>query len=218
MSDPGLIRLLIVDDQGLFAQLLKTVLETRSDDFTVVGLASNGQEALERAQELKPDVILLDIKMPGLDGVACARELLARDPGTRIIMLTTFDDEGAVHATIDAGVAGYILKDCEPEVLFSAIHTVHSGASTVSPSILKKLAGPRSSSLPDLRSLLNRREQEILVLVAEGLENREIADRLFIAEQTVKNNMSNLYEKLEVKDRSKLVKIAEAFVASRTSG
>lgn len=213
MADQPCIRVLIADDQGLLAQLLKTVLETRSDDFEVVALVSNGREALVQAEKLRPDVVLLDIKMPVLDGVRCAKELLAQDPGSRIIMLTTFDDDAAIRETIDAGVAGYILKDCEPEVLFSAIRTVHSGASTLSPSILRKLSGERAL-VPGLEDL-NRRESEILGLVAQGLENKEIADRLFIAEQTVKNNVSSLYEKLGIKDRAKLVKVAESFVAGQ---
>lgn len=143
-----------------------------------------------------------------MDGVRTAKELVKRGPLPRIVMLTTFDDNSAVHEVLGAGVSGYILKDCAPDELFAAIRSVHAGATSFSAPIIKRLLKPEPSS-PPLPPDLNRREEEILRLIGEGLENHEIAERLFIAEQTVKNNVSALYAKFDVKDRSKLVKVAE---------
>lgn len=212
MSQPK-IRVVVVDDQVLFAHMLKTMLETRADDFEVVGLAFQGQEALALVEATRPDVVLLDVKMPVLDGVKTAKELVKRGPRPRIMMLTTFDDE-AVHEVLSAGVSGYILKDSAPEELFAAIRTVHAGATSFSIPIVRRLLdrSERPMAPPIAHPDLNRREWEILQLVAQGLENHEIADRLFIAEQTVKNNISNLYSKLGVKDRAKLLKVAESLI------
>jgi DNA-binding NarL/FixJ family response regulator len=212
------IRILVADDQLLFARMLKTVLETRTDSFEVVGLAADGREAVDLVASLGPDILLLDLRMPELDGIGTIEALNSRGLAVKIIMLTTFDDDEAIHRAIGAGVAGYILKDCAPEELFSAIRAVHLGASTFSPGVVRRLAGRRddqAGAAAGIREKLNRREMEILALVAEGLENKEIADRLFIAEQTVKNNVSSIYEKLEVRDRAKLVKIAEAYLRAR---
>jgi DNA-binding NarL/FixJ family response regulator len=211
------IRILVADDQLLFARMLKTVLETRTDSFEVVGLAADGRETLDLVAALGPDILLLDLRMPVLDGIGTIEALNSMGLAVKIIMLTTFDDDEAIHRAIGAGVAGYILKDCAPEELFSAIRAVHSGASTFSPGVVRRLAGRREEPAagPGVRERLNRRELEILALVAEGLENKEIADRLCIAEQTVKNNVSSIYEKLEVRDRAKLVKIGEAYLRDR---
>jgi len=214
----GKIRIVVADDQLLFAKMLKTVLETRTDSFEVAALAADGREAVDLVADLKPDILLLDLRMPVLDGIGTIEELNARGLEVKIIMLTTFDDDDAIHSAIGAGVAGYILKDCAPEELFSAIRAVHSGATTFSPGVARRLAGRRdeqAGSAASIREKLNRRELEILALVAEGLENKEIADRLFIAEQTVKNNVSSIYDKLEVRDRAKLVKLAEACLRDR---
>ncbi len=215
MTPENKIRIVVVDDQTLFAHMLKTMLETRADDFEVVGMAFNGQEALGVIEAAAPDLVLLDVKMPVMDGVKTAKELVKRGPLPRIIMLTTFDDNAAVHEVLGAGVSGYILKDCAPEELFTAIRSVHAGTTSLSTPIIKRLLGQSApSASPGTASLagtpeLNRREREILRLVAEGLENHEIADRLFIAEQTVKNNLSTLYAKFDIKDRAKLVKLTE---------
>lgn len=222
------IRILIAEDQALFAHMLKTVLETRAEDFQVVAMAANGQEALDLAAACGPDVVLLDLSMPVMDGVRAAKALLARNPNQRILILTTFDDQAGVYETVQAGVSGYILKDCEPEALFSAIRAVHSGSVAFAQGILKKLLDPNHpietpkerAPLPSLEYLegtLNRREREVLTLVAEGLENKEIADRLYIAEQTVKNNISRIYQALEIKDRGKLIKIASHYLSQRLS-
>lgn len=225
MSEPlPKIRIVIVDDQHLFASLLKTMLETRSDDFEVVGMAKEGRAALDVIDGVRPDLVLLDVKMPGMDGVRTAKELVKRAWCPKIIMLTTFDDNRAVLEVLGAGVSGYILKDCAPEELFAAIKAVHAGSTSFSAPIVKYLLQGAESPVPppavllpekDLSAALNRREKEILLLIAEGLENAEIAAQLYIAEQTVKNNISSIYNKLDIKDRSKLVKVAEAFAGSR---
>jgi len=149
------------------------------------------------------------VRMPVMDGVRTAKELVARRATTRVLMLTTFDDNAAVHEVLGAGVSGYILKDSAPDELFAAIRSVHAGATSLSPPIVRQLLGLHPAAPPTGAETLNRREREILGLVAEGLENHEIAERLFIAEQTVKNNLSSLYTKLGVRDRAKLVKVAE---------
>ena len=207
------IRIVVVDDQTLFAHMLKTMLETRAEDFEVVGMAFNGQEALGVIESTAPDVVLLDVKMPVMDGVKTAKELVKRGPLPRIVMLTTFDDNAAVHEVLGAGVSGYILKDCAPEELFAAIRSVHAGTTSFSAPIIKHLLHQDLSlerATPSMSATdLNRREKEIMRLIGEGLENHEIAERLFIAEQTVKNNVSALYTKLDVRDRAKLIKLAE---------
>ncbi|MFA6506497.1 MAG: response regulator transcription factor [Treponemataceae bacterium] len=223
------IRIVIADDQALFAHLLKTVLETRSTEFEVIGIAGNGLEALELTAALKPDVLLLDLSMPEMDGVRTAQELKRLGDPVRIMVLTTFDDPGPIREVLAIGVGGYVLKDCEPQELFSAIRAVYDGSTSLSPGVIRRLipaAGPAAPFLPfeaagadrsKITELLNRREQEILALVAEGLSNKEIGARLFIAEQTIKNNICNINEKLGIHDRSKLVKLAESFVASLPS-
>jgi len=230
-EDAAKTRILIADDQAMFAHLLKTVLETRTDSFEVIGIAKNGLEALVLVDELKPDVLLLDLSMPELDGVQTAKALCARNDPVRVIVLTTFDDQEPMNEVLSLGVGGYILKDCEPEVLFASILAVSKGGTSLSPSVLKKIvqgspakpAGttPAPATIPTVSALadscasqtLNRREQEIFRMVAEGLDNKEIAIKLFVAEQTVKNNISSLYEKFGVHDRAKLVKIAESYNA-----
>lgn len=219
------IRVLIADDQALFAHLLKTVLETRSTEFEVIGIACNGREALDLVSERKPDVLLLDLSMPVMDGVRTAQELKKRGDPVKVMVLTTFDDPGPIREVLAMGVGGYVLKDCEPQELFSSIRAVYDGSTSLSPAVVRRLIpgaeraepNPASGTLGADRAriaeVLNRREQEILSLVAEGLSNKEIGGRLFIAEQTIKNNICNIYEKLGVHDRSKLVKIAEGFVA-----
>ncbi|HCM27531.1 MAG: hypothetical protein A2Z99_13895 [Treponema sp. GWB1_62_6] len=226
------IRILIADDQALFAHLLKTVLETRSTEFEVIGIAGNGLEALDLSAALKPDVLLLDLSMPVMDGVRTAQELKRRGDPVRIMVLTTFDDPGPIRDVLAIGVGGYVLKDCEPQELFSAIRAVYDGSTSLSPGVIRRLipaagiavpylafgaAGAAGADRSRIAELLNRREQEILMLVAEGLSNKEIGARLFIAEQTIKNNICNINEKLGIHDRAKLVKLAESFVASGSS-
>ena len=218
------IRVLIVDDQKLFADSLTIVLDADSaDDIRVVGTALDGATALEMTRELSPDVILMDVHMPGIDGVDATRAIHEEFPAVRIVMLTTFDDDVYVHDAIENGAVGYLLKDIDVAELAAAIRSVYAGSFLVSQSVGAKLASGGASSghgavpsraerimkeFPDL----TRREAEVLLLVVDSFDNYEIAERLLIAEQTVKNYTSTIYAKLGVRDRIHAVR----FVQSRT--
>ena len=201
------IRVLLVDDQALFREGLHTLLSVHAD-LAVVGEAGNGQEALERAAALQPDVVLMDVQMPVLDGVAATRRLRAALPACRVILLTTFDDDEYVFEGLRAGAAGYLLKDAPSVRLVDAIRAAARGESFLQPSIAAKvvaeytrLAGsapPASGSLPEP---LTEREREILRLLAGGASNKEIAAQLFLAEGTVKNHVTNILGKLGVSGR-----------------
>jgi len=220
------IRTLLADDQNLFVEMLRTVLTTRSEDFDVVGIARNGKQAVEMNAALSPDVILMDIRMPVMDGVEATRRIHAADPGVKIMMLTTFNDTEYVREAIRNGASGYLLKTISPEELFSAINALHHGASLVSQDILRGLCAPEpcpesdceaeivlTLAMRDLEISLNHREREILEAVGRDLDNGEIASLLCIAEQTVKNNVSSLYSKLGVHERASLAKIHKRYLA-----
>lgn len=203
------IRLLLVDDQILFVESLRTVLEVRARDIEVVGVAHDGKEALSKTAELRPDIVLLDVRMPGMDGVEAAREMALRYPGVRVMMLTTFDDDEYVHEALAHGAVGYMLKNVPPNDLIASIRAVVAGTIQVSPSIMEKLIREQASSPPELAGelgRLSRREREILYYVSRGVDNQGIARRLFLAEQTVKNHISRIYAKLEVHDRFGLIR------------
>ena len=215
------IKVLLVDDQILFVEMLRTVLLSRADDFDVVGIAGSGQEALDAVRENEPDVVLLDVKLPGLDGVRTVPLILDIRPETRIVMLTTFDDDNYVQEAVAHGAVGYLLKDIKPEMLFTAIRVAHSGGSLVSPQVFKRLAGGDRETDPNLAHLdevirmsiatFSGREREILALIGQGLTNQEIADRLSLAVQTVKNYVSAIYLAFDVHDRSKVCTIARRY-------
>ncbi len=213
------IKILIVDDQQLFAASLKTVLETMDSDFTVVGLADSGEAALAMVDELQPHIVLMDVRMPKMDGVEATRLLRFRRPDLAILMLTTFEDEEYVRAALQYGASGYMLKNISPAELVSCIHAVLNGAVSIDPRVLASLIQPRANPAPPLAAgltankqswpdLLNRKEKQILGLMVQGFNNKEIASRLFIAEQTVRNYVSRLYEKLQVTDRVKAIRTA----------
>ena len=209
--NPDTIRLLLVDDQRLMLDGLKLLLEIESD-LTVVGEAADGQEALDAYASVQPDVVLMDIRMPGMDGVEATRRILARWPDAKIIILTTFDDDEYVFEGLRAGALGYLLKAVSGEELARAIRTVAAGGALIDPSVTRKvveaftrIAGPPPSSLassPILAEPLTERELEVLRLLADGLSNREIAQRLYLAEGTVKNYVSNILGKLDARDRT----------------
>lgn len=202
-----------MDDQTLFVESLRTVLETRADDMVVVGIANDGGRAVEVVAEANPDVVLMDVRMPGMNGVESTRLIKERFPEIRVLMLTTFDDDQYVIEALRLGAVGYLLKNMPPAELISAIRAVHEGGVLISPQVANKLVGLLTGSpiKPDGRqahnpiaALVNQlsgREKEILQLMAEGLDNKEIAKKLFIAEQTVKNYVSVIYSKLGVRDR-----------------
>jgi DNA-binding NarL/FixJ family response regulator len=208
MEKSAKIRVLLADDQRLMRDGLRTLLELE-DDLEVVGEAENGRVALNLAFELKPDVILMDVRMPEVDGVEATRQLAARMPECKVIILTTFDDESIIFEGLRAGALGYLLKDVSGEELAAAIREVYRGGALIQPSVARKVlaefsrlpAAPAPSTvLPG--EMLTDRETEILKLVARGLSNKEIGLRLSLAEGTVKNYVSGILQKLGVQDRT----------------
>lgn len=201
------IRILLVDDQALFREGIRTLISLQPD-FEVVGEASHGEEALTLADRLRPQVILMDLRMPILGGVAATRRLRESLPQCRVIVLTTFDDDELVFEGLRAGAVGYLLKDVPSDKLFEAIRVAARGESFLQPSIAAKVVAEFSRlshtppSAPALIEPLSDREIEVLRLVAQGDSNREIADRLVITEGTVKNHLTNILGKLGVRDRT----------------
>jgi DNA-binding NarL/FixJ family response regulator len=209
------IRLLIVDDQELVRTGFRLFLETQ-DDLEVIGEAGDGREAVERAHELRPDVVLMDIRMPQMDGVEATARLAAAgiEPPPRVLVLTTFDLDEYVFGALRAGAAGFLLKDAPRERLVVAIRVVHGGEALLSPSITRRLVedfAARTDPLQPSAALLDEltpREREVLVLVARGLSNGEIAERLIVTEATVKSHVGNLLLKLDLRDRVQAVVFA----------
>jgi DNA-binding NarL/FixJ family response regulator len=213
----AVIRVLVADDERLFAASLKTVLEGFSGgEIEVVGIACNGAEAVSLAESLRPHVILMDVQMPVMDGVESTRVVRSRFPGVKVMILTTFDEDDYVHSALANGALGYVLKSIEPQELVTCVKAVHAGTFLMSGSVGAKLvsqvspeqegaaAGGSAAEVNYLTHrfpLLSRREAEVLCLLARNLDNREIAERLFIAEQTAKNYVCRIYEKLGVSDR-----------------
>jgi DNA-binding NarL/FixJ family response regulator len=209
------IRLLIVDDQELVRTGFRLFLETQ-DDLEVVGEAGDGAEAIERARELRPDIVLMDIRMPRMDGVeATARLTAARiEPPPRVLVLTTFDLDEYVFGALRAGAAGFLLKDAPREQLLEAIRVVHGGEALLSPSITRRLIedfAARTDPLEPPTALLDAltpREREVLVLVARGFSNGEVAKRLVVTEATVKSHVGSILMKLDLRDRVQAVVFA----------
>jgi len=202
------IRLLIVDDQRLMREGLRTLLELEPD-LLVAGEAGDGQEALQQYASLQPDVVLMDIRMPVMDGVEATRRLRLDYPHARVIILTTFDDDTYVFDGLRAGALGYLLKDVSGDELAEAIRQVAKGGALIEPSVARKvlaefarLPQPVGQPRSDQAHSLSERELEILRLLAQGASNRQIASQLFLAEGTVKNYISNILDKLGVEDRT----------------
>ncbi len=213
------IRVLLVDDQTLFVESLKTVLRAKAKDITVVGVACQGDEAVALVAEHRPDVVLMDVRMPGMDGVEATRRIKARFPETRVLMLTTFDDDEYVLEAVKLGIVGYLLKDTPPAELITAIRAVCEGGVMISPKVAAKIvaqfanpsgkgAGAETETQGTAFDLSNR-EKEVLRLLGRGFNNKEIAAQLFIAEQTVKNHISVIYSKLGVHDRLQAYRLAK---------
>ncbi len=209
------IRLLIVDDQELVRTGFRLFLEIQ-DDFQVVGEAGDGEEAIALARKLRPDVVLMDIRMPRMDGVEATGRLMAAElePSPRVLVLTTFDLDEYVFGALRAGAAGFLLKDAPRERLIEAIRVVHSGEALLSPSITRRLVehfAARTDPLEPPAELLDEltpREREVLVLVARGLSNGEIAERLVVTEATVKSHVGSVLLKLGLRDRVQAVVFA----------
>jgi DNA-binding NarL/FixJ family response regulator len=210
------VRVLVVDDQALFREALVTLLGARSG-VEVVGEAGDGQQALERAATLQPDVVLMDLHMPVLDGIAATRRLRVEQPGVRVLALTTFDDDEDVFAALRAGALGYLLKDVSSDLLVEAVLSAARGESVLQPSVAAKVVArfaqlddaPRTRPQP-LVVPLSDRELDVLRLVADGRSNREIATALFLAEGTVKNHVTNVLGKLGARDRTQAALRARA--------
>ncbi len=203
------VRVLVADDQALVRSGFRLILETRPD-LQIVGEAENGNEAVRLARELEPDVILMDVRMPELDGIEATRQIVASGSAARILVLTTFDLDEYVHAAIRAGASGFLLKDVRPNDLVEGIRLVANGNALLGPTVTRRLldrfaeehdAGGAGEAV----ARLTGREREILRLLACGLSNAELAQRLFLSETTVKTHVSNILRKLGVRDRVQAV-------------
>jgi DNA-binding NarL/FixJ family response regulator len=197
------VRVLLVDDQALFREALGVLLSAGTD-LEVVGEAGDGEQAVRRVAEHSPDVVLMDLRMPVLDGVAATRRIRDEHPATRVIALTTFDDDADVFAALRAGAVGYLLKDVSSERLVEAVRAAARGESVLQPSVAAKVVA-RVAQLPAVEAPavpLSEREREVLRLLAGGRSNREIAAAMFLAEGTVKNHVTTILGKLGVRDRT----------------
>lgn len=204
----SVVRVLIADDQALFREGLRTLLSTRPE-IEVVGEAANGAEALTAAERLQPDVVLMDLRMPVMDGIVATTAMRDRWPAIPVLVLTTFDDDASLFGALRAGAAGYLLKDVSSDTLVAAVTAAARGESflqsTVTGRVVAAFARLMESGGPRAEALvmpLSPREREILALLGTGASNKEIADRLCLAEGTVKNHVTNVLTKLDVRDRT----------------
>ncbi|MDQ0577621.1 response regulator transcription factor [Agromyces albus] len=198
------VRVLVADDQALFREALTTLLEVQPG-IEVVGEAANGEEAVRSSAESRPDVVLMDLRMPVLDGIAATARLRAEQPAVRVLALTTFDDDEDVFAALRAGAVGYLLKDVSSAKLVEALVAAGQGETVLQPSVAAKLVArvarmPQDG--PSTRHPLSDREVDVVRLLAEGRSNREIAGALFLAEGTIKNLVTSVLSKLDVRDRT----------------
>ena len=213
----GPISVVLADDQALMRMGFRMVLEAE-DDINVVGEASDGTAALAQAKALNPDIILMDVRMPGMNGIEATGLITRECPGTRVLILTTFDLDDYAFAGLRAGASGFLLKDTRPTELAEAIRTVASGEAVVSPRITQRMLEMFASSLPSSTAphrasdpridSLTPREKEILVLMSQGMSNAEIAERLIVSATTVKTHVGNVLAKLDVRDRVQAVVVA----------
>ncbi|GAB1516106.1 response regulator [Actinophytocola sp. KF-1] len=219
-----MIRVLLADDQTLVRAGFRSILDGE-DDIEVVGEAGDGAEAVRTATALRPDVVLMDIRMPHLDGLAATREVIAAAPDVRVVILTTFDLDEYVYGALRAGASGFLVKDTEPEELIHGVRVVARGDALLAPSVTRRLIAEfagrveRPAPSPRLASLTER-EREVMTLVAAGLSNDEIAERLVLSPATAKTHVSRIMTKLDVRDRAQLVVLAyeSAMVTPRWLG
>jgi DNA-binding NarL/FixJ family response regulator len=213
MSEP--LHVVIADDHPIFREGLRALLST-DEGIEVVGEAASGDEALQRVEELQPDVVLMDLHMPNIDGVAATREIAQRSPHVAVLVLTMFDDDDSVFAAMRAGARGYLLKGSNQADVLRAVHLVGAGGAMFGPAVAQRVmeffARPRTAVTPLAFPQLTDREHEILDLVAQGQPNASIASRLHISEKTVRNHVSNIFTKLQVSER------AQAIVKAREAG
>ncbi len=211
------IRVLLVDDQPLLRQGYRMVLSAQ-DDLEVVGEAADGAAAVRAAHTLRPDVALMDVRMPGMDGIEATRQIVQQTPEVRVIILTTFDVDQYAFSALRAGASGFLLKNVPPDDLLAGIRAVASGDAVVAPSMTRRLLDAFASHLPDgsdpekprdsVLDVLTEREREVFVLVATGLSNREIAAELVLSEATVKTHIGRILTKLDLRDRVQAVILA----------
>jgi DNA-binding NarL/FixJ family response regulator len=206
-----MIRIILADDQSLIRRGLRALLKT-DPELEIVGEAENGLEAIDLVETLQPDLVLMDIRMPVMDGVLGTREICQRFPATKVLVLTTFNDREYVSQALQAGASGYLLKDTPFEELTQAIRLVYKGYTQLGPGLASKsLISPSPSTTlvsADWWEQLTPREQEIVRSIAKGASNREIAAELFIAEKTVKNRITNILSQLDLRDRTQLAIVA----------
>jgi DNA-binding NarL/FixJ family response regulator len=205
------LRVLIADDQAVVRLGFTTLIDSQ-DDMTVAGSAANGELAVRLAAELKPDVVLMDVRMPVMDGIEATRRLAASSTAPHVLVLTTFDLDDYVYAALRAGASGFLLKDASPEEILTAIRVVAAGDALLDPSVTKMMiaefTGRARLTPPPELDTLTPREMEVLLLIANGLANAEIAAKLFLAEQTVKSHVSSVLLKLRLRDRVQAVILA----------
>ncbi|MEV1026164.1 response regulator transcription factor [Streptomyces sp. NPDC050264] len=206
MTDP-VITLLIVDDHPVVRDGLRGMFES-ADGYTVLGEAANGVEAVTRTAELDPDVVLMDLRMPGGNGVDAIKELTRRGARARVLVLTTYDTDSDTLPAIEAGATGYLLKDAPREELFTAVRAAAEGRTVLSPAVASRLVTAVRTPAAPADETLSAREREVLGLVSKGTSNKEIARELFISEATVKTHLTHIYGKLGVKDRAAAVAVA----------
>jgi DNA-binding NarL/FixJ family response regulator len=208
-----MIRVLLCDDQALVRSGFRMILEAR-EDLEVVGEAEDGRQAIELSRQLDPDVILMDVRMPNVDGVEATRQLVAGGSTARILILTTFDLDEYVYDALRAGASGFLLKDVQPAQLVDAVRVVSAGEALLAPSVTRRLLDRFADALPgEAKSLpaldsLTERELEVLKLLAGGLSNAELAEQLFLSETTVKTHISSVLRKLDLRDRVQAVVLA----------
>lgn len=214
-----MIRLLLVDDQNLICQGLKAMLSLEPD-LEVVGVANNGQTAIEQVDALQPDVVLMDVRMPVMDGRAATRTISERYPHVKVLVLSTFDDDQYIADAMRAGARGYLLKDMPSEELAQAIRFVQLGYTQLAPGLMEKLitgiatAPPALATEPSTAAHLTPREREVLQLISAGATNRDIAQQLFISEGTVKTHVTHLLNRLNLRNRSQLAIYAHSIFAN----
>jgi DNA-binding NarL/FixJ family response regulator len=197
-----MIRILLIDDQDLIRRGMKALLNS-DEGLQVIGEGQNGLEAIALVKTLQPDVVLMDVRMPEMDGVTATREICQLFPLVKVLIMTTFDDREYITQALRFGAAGYLLKDTPFEELTQAIRLVHKGYMQLAPGLATKLLAPElSNQVPSEFEQLTLREQEILLLIAKGANNREIASELFISEKTVRNNITNIFSQLGLRDRT----------------
>ena len=220
------LRILLVDDQSLFAETISTLLNNYAEDIIVLGIAENGIQAIAMTRENKPNIILMDVRMPKMDGVEAVRIIKKEFPEIKIIMLSTYREDVLVRSSLMAGASGYLLKDVSPTELITAIRALNSGIMQISPEIVKQLIQNQYNPTEKLMEMdlqgsaknqqfewihtLTKRERELFILIATGYDNEEIAEKMKLSLQTVMNMVSIVYSKLNVKDRFEIIRLANS--------